>query len=144
MTCRHCGGRSLIQALLIKGDKEVRGLIPDDIMDMPRPRIVRLDGESGWLVDMVWTTHTYWEEDLRLHGKFDLLRRILNVELEEGILTPKEAARKLILSGCYTMPKILDHLRVTYSESSIRYAVWNLIDHGEVILTADRRLEAKG
>lgn len=84
MTCKYCGGRSLIQAMLSKGDEEKTGLINLDLAEraLKEKLGVRLNGESGWRVTMLWTAHTYWEMDLRQAGEWVQLRRILDIELE--------------------------------------------------------------
>jgi len=81
MTCSHCGGRHFVQASLVKGDQKRTGLVPYDLLNFTTLVKVKLDGESGWFVDVFWTSQTYWEHDLEFYDP-DKLRQILNVERE--------------------------------------------------------------
>ena len=84
MTCRHCGGRPLIKALLSKEGEEKIGLVNHDLANRAlKERLkVKLNSESGWQITMVWTPHTFWEKDLEHANEWVLLRQILDIELE--------------------------------------------------------------
>jgi hypothetical protein len=72
--------------MLSKESEERIGLVNSDLAEraLKEGLGVRLNGESGWRVTMIWTAHAYWEKDLEQAGEWVHLRRIMNIELEDS------------------------------------------------------------
>ena len=131
MTCRHCGGRLLIQAALKKGNRRVGGLVHSDLLNLPKSCGVKLDDENGWEIETFYTAHTFWETELELRDR-RRLEQILDVKQERDLEHSeiKDLALKAVRSGCKKLPAIIEWIGILAGEQAIRTAVWGLIDNG--------------
>lgn len=133
MTCRHCGGRPLIQASLRKGKKRVGGLVHSDLINLPRPCRVVLNGESGWEIETFYIAHTFWEKELELHERWRL-EQILDAKQEKDLDhgEVKDLVLKAVGAGCKKLPDVIEWIGILAGQQAIRTAVWSLIDSGRL------------